>query len=224
MSRRWRVGHRWLGVLAALVVLVSAVTGWLMQHESWLQGREFKSVALDPHSSRHLLAAGPQGLWRSEDAGVTWKPVTMPVPTEHVSALTAGGAGFAVALRDFGVWTSTDGYIWDRVLDAPENERIKALSFQEGKLVYLTEAALIVAGQRFEQPRSIRRLVHDWHTGWALGRTGTILVEAGAIATMVLTASGLVLAWRTRRRKRPTFTPQIQPVDDATEQFSPVAH
>jgi hypothetical protein len=147
----------------------------------------------------------------------------MPVPTEHVSALAAGTGGFAVALRDFGVWSSTDGYIWDRLTDAPENEAIPSLSFQGDKLVYLTEAALIVAGQRYEQPRSLLRQIHDWHTGWALGRTGTIIVEAGAIALIILTVTGLVLAWRTRRRRRrPAVPPSPVVPERVTQTAEPV--
>lgn len=209
MTRWWRLGHRWVGVFAAVVLLMSATTGWLMLHDSWLDGREFKAVAADAHDARHLLASGPQGLWRSTDAGTTWQPVTMPVPTTHVSALSAGGSGFAVALRDFGVWTSPDGYVWDRVTDAPD-DKVRSLSFQGGRLVYLTEGALIVGGQRFPQSRTWLRRIHDWHTGWALGRTGTLLVEAGAISLVVLTLSGLILFWRTRRRRRPSPPPVAQ--------------
>lgn len=220
MTRWWRLGHRWLGVFAAVILLMSATTGWLMLHDSWLEGREFRAVAADPHQANHLLASGPQGFWRSTDAGKSWQPVTMPVPTEHVGALTAGTGGFAVALRDFGVWTSTDGYIWDRVLDAPDNEKIRSLSFQNGKLVYLTEAALIVGGQRLPQERTLLRKIHDWHTGWALGKTGTILVEAGAMSLVVLTMSGLVLFWRTRRRRRPAVTPQAGPAEPSRGPFA----
>jgi uncharacterized iron-regulated membrane protein len=223
VTRWWRLGHRWLGILAAAVILMSAITGWLMLHDSWLEGRDFKAVAADPHDVRHLLASGPQGLWRSSDGGVTWTEVTMPVPTTHVTALSAGGQGFAVALRDFGVWTSPDGYLWDRVTDTPEGERIKSLSFQNGKLVLLTEAAMIVDSRRFEQSRSMLRQIHDWHTGWAFGRPGTLAVEAGALSLMVLTVTGLVLAWRTRRRRRPAAGKPLAPTTDAADR-QPVAN
>ncbi|MBC7541143.1 MAG: PepSY domain-containing protein [Candidatus Sericytochromatia bacterium] len=222
MTRFWRVGHRWLGVLAAVVLMSSAITGWLMLHETWLQGRDLSQVAADPKEAAHLLAAGPQGFWRSTDSGAHWADVTMPVPTTDVTALTAGAPGFAVAFRDFGVWRSTDGYIWDRVADVPDGERIKGVSFLGNDLVYLTDAALIVGSVRHDQDRSWLRRIHEWHTGWALGRTGTLIVEAGAIAMILLTISGMVLFIRTRVRRRPNRPapmrqpPVERPVEAAT--------
>lgn len=204
--RFWRLSHRWLGVFAALVLVLAAATGWALMHPEWLQGQDLRHLAADPQDPKHLLAGGPQGFWRSTDGGRTWEDVTLRVPTANVVALASGQGGFAVAFRELGIWRSVDGYIWDPV-ELAEWERVSALSFQGNELVVLSDQGLYTAGQTIALQPSLLRRIHDWHTGWAWGAIGARIVEAGAIALLILTVSGLVLFARTRRRRRrPTIT------------------
>lgn len=199
MIRLLRLGHRQIGLVAMWLVLFTAATGWALMHPDWWTGQDFRLVAA---SSEVVLAGGASGLFRSEDGGKAWQEVTMAVPTRHVTALTRGKAGFAVAFRDMGIWQSPDGFVWERI-PGPEGEQVQAISEENGQWVILTDKALYHQKARQPiQPSMLKRL-HDWHTGWAWGGLGTRLVEAGAIALFFLSFSGLVMAAWTFRKPSP---------------------
>jgi len=70
-----------------------------------------RSVAIDPTNPKRVYAAGPAGVFRSDDGGLTWEvagdglagePVAVtldPASPQNVIAVTADGS----------VWRSTDG-------------------------------------------------------------------------------------------------------------------
>jgi len=66
-----------LRLLAAVEVggLIASYDGGKTWHES-LVGKDLHRVAVDPHQPDTLLAAADDGIYRSEDAGRTWKAAT----------------------------------------------------------------------------------------------------------------------------------------------------
>ncbi|HEX9924588.1 MAG TPA: hypothetical protein VGD99_18165 [Anaerolineae bacterium] len=70
-----------------------------------------RSVAVDAVTPERVYAAGPSGLFRSDDAGQNWTPAGESLPAEPL-AVTLDPAEpqtvFAL-LADNSVWRSTDG-------------------------------------------------------------------------------------------------------------------
>ena len=70
-----------------------------------------RSVAVDTVTPEQVYAAGPAGLFRSDDAGQNWTPAGEGLPAEPL-AVTLNPAEpqtvFAL-LADNSVWRSTDG-------------------------------------------------------------------------------------------------------------------
>jgi len=70
-----------------------------------------RSVAVDTVTPERVYAAGPAGLFRSDDAGQNWTPAGEDLPTEPL-AITLNPAEpqtVFVLLADNSVWRSTDG-------------------------------------------------------------------------------------------------------------------
>jgi len=70
-----------------------------------------RSIAVDPTTPRRVYAAGPAGLFRSDDAGLTWTAVGKGLPGEPLAVAldpTVLQTLYAV-LTDNSVWQSHDG-------------------------------------------------------------------------------------------------------------------
>ena len=70
-----------------------------------------RAVAVDTKTPQRVYAAGPAGLFRSDDAGLTWKKADAGLTGEPL-AVTLNPAipqTVFVALVDGSVWQSTDG-------------------------------------------------------------------------------------------------------------------
>jgi photosystem II stability/assembly factor-like uncharacterized protein len=70
-----------------------------------------RSVAVDTVTPERVYAAGPAGLFRSDDAGQNWTPAGEGLPAEPL-AVTLDPAEpkmVYVVLIDNSVWRSTDG-------------------------------------------------------------------------------------------------------------------
>jgi len=70
-----------------------------------------RSVAVDTVTPERVYAAGPAGLFRSNDAGQNWSPAGEGLPAELL-AITLNPAEpqtLFVLLADNSVWRSTDG-------------------------------------------------------------------------------------------------------------------
>ena len=70
-----------------------------------------RSIAVDTITPQRVYAAGPAGLFRSDDAGQSWMPAGEGLPKEPL-AVTLNPAApqtVFVLLADHSVWRSTDG-------------------------------------------------------------------------------------------------------------------
>jgi len=48
---------------------------------------QINSVVVDPRDAKNVFAAGPSGLFRSNDSGLTWQPSGTGLPNVEIAAL-----------------------------------------------------------------------------------------------------------------------------------------
>lgn len=218
-----RLSHRWVGVGAALLVLVTCVTGFLLQHPGWLGGHTNPPAALavDPADEDRLLRGTHWGVESSEDGGLSWREVPMLAPPTDVIRIVFApdDSDIVLALGADGLVASRDGgRVWrDIPLDPAARE--PGLAFLDlatgpsGRLTVLTDRGMLAsddggaswnwAGSGPEAvTRDLRRIIHDLHTGHVFGTAGRRVVELGAMALFFITVTGLILFRRNGRYHR----------------------
>lgn len=218
-----RLSHRWVGVATAAVLLVSAVTGILLQHPTWLgpQPNPTLSVAADPRVPGRLLRGTHWGVEQSLDRGRSWRelPILAP-PTDVVRIVFAPDDPLLVFVMGSGamIGSADGGMIWQDLavgvpgLD-PGTAFIDLTVGPEGGLHLLTEEGLLTSedlGKSWvrsgpdEGPasRNWRRLIHDLHTGHLVGVVGRRITEAGAVSLLFITVTGVFIYRRNGRYSR----------------------
>lgn len=154
--------HRWLGLVAGLMILIAAGTAIGLNHQDLLKRpttaapasspfqKYVLSTAVDPAEPNRLLVGTNDGLFRSLDGGKTWEEAILPVPAEQVGSIQFDprepGVVY-VALRSIGVFRSTDhGDIWEELtlpFYPPEGTDVTGLSLTgDGGLVIATTEGL----------------------------------------------------------------------------------
>ncbi|HEY9900787.1 MAG TPA: PepSY domain-containing protein [Pantanalinema sp.] len=154
MTRTMLTLHRWLGLVAGVMILIAAFTAIGLNHQdAWRRTPQAAaasspfqkyvlSTAVDPSDSRRVLVGTADGLFRSLDGGSTWEEAVLPVPAEQVGTILfdPGRAGVVyLALRSIGVFRSEDhGDIWEELIlpfYPPEGTQVAGLSLDgEGRL------------------------------------------------------------------------------------------
>jgi hypothetical protein len=225
-ERQWKAGlknwHRILGIGAALFLMVSAVTGFLLQHPGRLGGPNGSPSALaaDPRDPGRLLRGTAWGVEESLDHGATWRELPMLAPPTDVFRIhfdaTDPARVFALGPRA-AVTASDGGRIWEDLVLAPDHfppgAEIRDVATPGGGVWLLLTSAGILrsadggatwarAGEAPPREADWVSLVHDLHTGRILGTGGRRIAELAALALVFLTVSGLFLAFR-RNRRRP---------------------
>ena len=222
MKSGLRRSHRWVGAVAAVFILLAGISGFLLQHPSWLgpAANPTLAVAADPLVRGRLLRGNHWGVEESTDDGRTWREVNMlAAPTDVVRVIFSPDDPLVVyALgRNSLVGSRDGGRIWrDIPVNAtglPPDLTYLDLGVAPGGFLYLlTDNGLLAGpdeGRSWEwrgspdqgPSRDWRRLIHDLHTGQIRGATGRRITEIGALALLFITVTGLVLL----RRNGKTF-------------------
>jgi hypothetical protein len=218
-----RLSHRWVGGVAALLLLAAGATGFLLQHPDWLgpPPNPTLSVTADPQVTGRLLRGTHWGVELSEDGGRTWRELPMLAPPTDVVRIIFGPDNplMVHALgADALVGSDDGGRVWQDIPVGapglgPEVIFLDLTAGTGGSLHLLTDAGLLTSldgGRSWawagpvdaSQSRNWRRLVHDLHTGHLVGLVGRRLTEAGAVALLFLTVTGVILLRRSGRSAR----------------------
>jgi len=218
-----RLSHRWVGAVAAVVLLVTGASGILLMHPSWLgpPANPTLSVAADPVVAGRLLRGTHWGVEQSKDGGRTWREIPMlGAPTDVVRIVFAPDNPLVVlALGADALVVSRDGGgIWQEipieVFEPGRQATFLDMTIAPGGEVHLlTDEGILVGlggGKSWQwsgprggpRSRDWRRLVHDLHTGHLVGVLGRRLVEIGALALLIITVTGLILFRRNGRSLR----------------------
>ena len=209
-----RLSHRWVGLGAALLVIVTSVTGLLLQHPHWLgePSAAPSALAIDPTDGDRWLRGNRWGVEVSADRGATWREIPMLAPPSEVHRITFAPDDTLAVLalgRDALVASADGGRVWRDVSPAPQAtgpslDLIDVAVGPRGQIALLTDRGLLESldgGETWgwstegstEPSADLRSLVHDLHTGQWLGTPGRRLVELGALALIFVTVTGLVL-------------------------------
>lgn len=214
---RW---HRWLGVGAALFVILAALTGFLLAHPEWLGEGPVAplAVAADPSETGRLLRGTRWGVEESLDAGRSWRELPMLAPPSDVGRIHFDPLNptrvFALGPRTL-VTSADGGRVWEEVRFPPEvlglgQDLRDVATGPDGTWLVLSSAGLLVSPDegdtwRVADPAAtgtdLRRLVHDLHTGHAFGTLGRRVAEGTALVLVFLTVSGLIVFFRRGRRR-----------------------
>lgn len=222
--------HRWLGLVAGLMILVAAGTAIGLNHQDWFRkpaathggpfGKAILSTASDPGDPLRVLMGTSDGLFRSLDGGKTWEEAVLPVPAEQVTSVAfdpARRGRVYAAFREIGVFRSEDsGDIWEEVslpFYPPEGTHLSALALDgQGRLILATNQGLyretatgweMVGGAppRAQEKAAIQ-LIYDLHDGRFWGSYGVPVTDAVSVALIVLVLSGYVLFLTREIRRR----------------------
>lgn len=175
MTRTMLTLHRWLGLVAGLMILIAAGTAIGLNHQdAWRRSpsgdavarspfqKYVLSTAVDPTDAKRILVGTNDGLFRSLDGGKTWEEAVLPVPAEQVGTILFDprrpGVAY-LALRSIGVFRSEDhGDIWEELtlpFYPPEGTQVAGLSLDgEGHLTLATTDGL------YRQPATGEEWLH----------------------------------------------------------------
>jgi len=223
MKSGLRLSHRWVGAVAAAVLLVTCVTGFLLQHPSWLGPpvNPTFTVTADPLVPDRLLRGTHWGVELSQDGGRTWREIPMlAAPTDVVRIIFTSGDPLVVhALGSDALVVSRDGgRVWQDIPVGTSDPGWRTTFLDlavapGGGLHLLTDAGLLTSRDEglswdwtgpHDAPRTRdwRRFVHDLHTGHLAGAVGRRVVEIGALALLFITVTGVILFRRNGRSLR----------------------
>ncbi len=119
-----------INVLAALIFLTQSVTlqaqPWPWEFAGWYGGGYYPDVAFDPQvPGRVYLASDVAGLWRSDDAGETWRFATQGLDNLNVAVLAAVDSNLVYAGTADGLFVSRNA-----------GESWQACAFPDGKIQF----------------------------------------------------------------------------------------
>jgi len=242
--------HRWLGLVFGGLVLIAAITAVALNHQDQVRrwagettmghspfGRGPRVLAVDPGNPLAQLAGTDDGLFRSEDGGLTWEEAVLPWPAEHVVAIqfTPGKPDEVhLALAGIGVLRSLDrGETWEDValpFQPVEGVRICGLAIDRaGQLVVLTRQGIWMrntVGSWTERrapgksgvDSAAVQVAYQLHDGRFWGAWGVPLTDGVSIALIVLVATGYglysVRLWRRRGARQPRSLRPLVPAPD----------
>lgn len=137
MKRKFRLWHKWIGLISCLFILCTSLTALALNHRDlWLsldleasekahtftQGQA-QAWAANPFDVQHYLGADQHHLFESHDAGQHWEELKLYLPAEHITGIafsTSTQDILWIALRDIGIFYSDDGgHVWDELNDLP---------------------------------------------------------------------------------------------------------
>jgi len=148
--------HKWIGLIAAIWLLVLGATGFVLDHREWRwqwqsgvsshwlpesftetkEIDQFKLYQLHLHNNLQQVAGGPTGLWWTEDAGDHWQATMFKGETPFVYKLLRSNVADKLWIASGnGLWLSSDFGVTAIQVALP-SEPVTALApgFEKGTL------------------------------------------------------------------------------------------
>jgi hypothetical protein len=222
VRRGFRKVHTWLGLGAGLLVMVTTVSGLLLQYPGLLGEPAVKvtTLAVNPDRPDHLLRGTTAGLEVSGNGGLSWHEVPMLMPPGEIRRVLFDGpeSSRVFVLGKDGLVRSDDGgRIWEPLYPDPGESAgwqqwVDLVLGADGSLMIVSEAGLQISGdggltwEERAMPTTVPenaalKLVHDLHTGYWAGPNGPKLVTLGALSLVILVLSGFYLGLVKRNGK-----------------------
>ncbi|MFN8672413.1 MAG: PepSY domain-containing protein [Candidatus Sericytochromatia bacterium] len=232
MKRFKRLLHKWLGVSSFLFIIIVSLTAIGLNHPEiifYLKGKQninietqinlkkTKFFAIAPNNDKEIIASDLRGLFKSLDAGKTWKELKLFVPSEKIDLITISPKNddlIAVGMKDKGIFISDDGgEVWEEILlpFSPPAENIQNISFNAKKLLVKTENGFykynyledqkwenLKFSENYQETLNIKELVYNLHTGKFFGSYGIFLYDLLSISMILLSISGLMISFKFR--------------------------
>lgn len=180
--RRSLMLHRWVGLIAAPVLMLLGITGAIYLFHDWYDEARY-------HSLRTFKVDGnvvDGDVVTSSDEAMSPRPIMQSIQTQITAAqFAAGGASLA------------------SIVPGDANGRTTVMGYRQGKsvtLVYVHPITAEVLGS-VDRDGMLMRKVRDLHGNLMNGVVGSAVVELSAYWLLSLIVTGLVL-WLPRRRDR----------------------
>lgn len=189
--------HRIVGLLTVLGLTLVSITGLLINMPDWVpnqnaiisvvSGSENKQFILRERSLSEMTKSG-------ETPIKPWHPIH---PGDHLVGITDG---IAILHRDQ-IITVYQDELWDR-LRLPENIGWITQVSSADDTWTITTTTGIWNSEDFGQswtliigpyPESVRDTIKKLHSGWYFGKIGSVWINLTALATIILTVTGLVI-------------------------------
>jgi photosystem II stability/assembly factor-like uncharacterized protein len=143
---------------------------WAARWEGLGLSTEIISLAIDPHQPETLYAGGTQGLFRSRDGGLAWRPVGRELDGQTVFTLVVDRANpdWLYAGTTRGVYHSTDsGQSWKPWGSGLEEITVTALAFHPG------QEGVVYAGTKYRGVYRSGDGGHTWQPASVAGAADT---------------------------------------------------
>ena len=223
-ARLYRKSHSIIGLIIAIFLAKLAITGLGLNHPEWLRASKapvetslwdapVQTLATDP-SAAYLLVATRDGLFYSKDAGASFEALPMKYDTKGLKYISVLDDGTVYLGYRFGIILSTQlgvsPLLWERLILPQSAGPLKALtaSMDQGVWVDTSSGAFRWDPsqdrwiQLSERDASLYQVFHDLHTGQLFKPWHGIANDMTAVLVLVLIASGLYLAIKSRKKKR----------------------
>lgn len=213
----WKKVHNWAGLGASLFLLMLLVTGILLNHMDLLERKTTDVLACDPADPAVLFSGGKDGLYRSDDEGLTWHEVQMLYPPQEIVDLVFSPINprqIFVLERWGKIYRSDDaGRIWTTIRP-PFDPKLFGIELKKvspgpgGRIALLTSHGWLLStdgGSSWDtehfnpDAKPLRRTVLLIHNGYFFGPKFVWVYDASALALLALIVTGFVL-WKTGRK------------------------
>ncbi|MEN6496735.1 MAG: PepSY-associated TM helix domain-containing protein [Thermoguttaceae bacterium] len=244
-ASRWL--HRYLGLLLCLYLIVEGATGILLNHPSLIRGFSvprwlvppsyriedwnrgaMRTVVFSAQNPSLGFVAGTEGVWKTTDGGITFRPMASYYPrsraerrTNHLLLLEDNGPARLLAATRNGLFACLlADEAWRQVAVGEGLEEVRKILRVEDRLVVFTDSrayeSVLDTNLRFRPVRlthaeireksesegiSLVKLMFALHGGDIWGLPGRLIVDAVGACLVFLSVSAIYMWYFPRVRR-----------------------
>ncbi len=213
----WKNIHNVFGLGSSLFLLLLLVTGILLNHPNSLKKNVIETIAAHPANENKIFLSKKDGVYVSQDRGVSWEEIPMLFPPQEVTdiAFSPTHPEEIYLLERWGkIYNSKDGgKIWSS-LSLPFDPQTEGIELKNisigpnGILMVLTSHGWIQSkdnGKNWDESHlqkgtpPLYRLILTLHNGYFFSPAFVWVYDFAALALFILIVSGLYL-WKIGRK------------------------